>query len=290
MTKTFIKWAGGKTDLAPVIGSLMPKDMDKRFYMEPFCGSAAMFFWMCSNGLRPHNAVLNDQLHVLASAFVEVQKNTDRFIGRLAMLEDQYLSRDDRAAVYYEWREKINDPLVGDSEKAALFVAINKTCFNGLWRVSKKGKFNVPHGRMANPTICNQKVIRECAEELRSATIWNVDMIRAMNPHTMMEKSTLKKAPVFYFDPPYMPTGVGKNFTAYSGSFGEEEHHRLAEMALRLDIMGAVVILSNSDTPFVRKLYKGWDIKSVSVKRSISSKSTTRAPVGEVLILGKNRS
>lgn len=282
MTQSFIKWAGGKSKLAPEIRKLMPAVMKSRYYMEPFAGSAAMFFWLEENGEKPRRVTLNDQLIPLVAALNAVQNSPDALIHELLKMQDAYYTKAD-AILYRKWRSEINSgPGIDLFDSGRLFIALNKTCFNGLWRVNQKGQMNVPQGRSASkPNICDAKRIRECSAALKDVKLWNQNVFDLNLPD--------ERGAVVYFDPPYAPLTKTANFSGYSGSFGEDEQIRLRNKFAHWDVAGNVCIMSNSDTPLVRELYKGYEIVEIQVKRSISCKGDKRKPVGELLIRGNTK-
>lgn len=172
----------------------------------------------------------------------------------------------------------------GPIARAARFIYLNRTCFNGLYRVNKSGKFNVPFGDYKNPTICDTDNLRAVSAMLRSVdtTLSGLDF--------EIISSDAKRGDAVYFDPPYVPLSATSNFTAYAKEgFGPAEQERLRDCFARLDKKGVHVLLSNSDTPFVRKLYKGFKIEIVEAPRRVNSKGSKRGNVKELLISGRNR-
>ncbi|GHV87020.1 site-specific DNA-methyltransferase (adenine-specific) [Spirochaetia bacterium] len=277
LIKPYLKWAGGKRQLLPEIKKYLPENINNLTYYEPFAGAGAVLF-----DLQPKKAVINDRNPDLIMTYRVIQNNIE---GLLAALE-QYRGKYERS-FYYETRaldrtEAYRD--MTESEKAARFIYLNKTCYNGLYRVSKRGFFNVPFGRYSNPAIFEEPILQAVHRYLfeNSITILNGDFAEAV-------KNADGRSFV-YFDPPYHPFRKS-GFTAYqAGGFGEDEQTRLRDVFLELTEQGVPCLLSNSDTSFVRELYqdKKFDIIGVSANRAINSTAGGRGKIGEVLI--KNRS
>lgn len=278
--RPFLKWAGGKWDLAPKIFSYMPQDMSKYYYYEPFMGAGAVFFWLMANGHAPLHAQLGDAMGQLVWTFRAVRNEPEKLILNLSALEHRFHNEEHQAVLYADLRRSFNMVLPSAMDMNALFIFLNKTCFNGLWRVNKKGEFNVPMGDKSKPQICNADLIHSCSRALANTTVVHGDFSFTVDR---------KEPKVIYYDPPYVPASKTSNFTAYSGSFGSEEQSRLRDHFAAQDKGGAICILSNSDTPLVRDLYKDFEIVPISVRRSISAKASSRAAVGEVIVLGHTR-
>ena len=174
-----------------------------------------------------------------------------------------------------------NPRILSDWVAAARFIYLNRTCFNGLYRVNKKGMFNVPFGAYTNPTICDEENLRAVSEALRGTKIISANFEATLE--------TAKRGDVVYCDPPYLPVSITANFTTYTvGGFGLVDQTRLRDVAKALDARGVHVLLSNSDTPLVRKLYKGFRIEEVQAPRRVNSKAGKRGNVGELLISGRS--
>ena len=268
--KPFLKWAGGKTVLLPEILQRLPQKI--RTYYEPFFGGGAVFFALAAEG-RFKRAVLNDRNEELMCTCATLRDFPDKVIRAL----DQHVYDEMH---YYNVRAQDPGKLTLPSH-AARFIFLNRTCFNGLYRVNRKGEFNVPFGRYTNPTICNEPALRLASAALEGAVISACDFELAV--------ITAGKRDAVYFDPPYVPVSKTANFTAYSkGGFGEAEHVRLRDCFALLDKQGVHVLLSNSDTPFVRKLYKGFKIEKVRAPRRVNSKGDKRGDVSELLISGRS--
>jgi len=261
--RPFLKWAGGKRQLLPSLLQHAPSNLHK--YFEPFVGGGALFF-----ALRPRRAVLADVNKRLIRAYKGVRGS----VGKVIRLLQGY-PHDSK--FFYHFREADVDDGT-DAEVAAWFIYLNKTAFNGLYRVNRDNGFNVPFGRYANPNICDERTLRACSAALAHADL-RVDDFEAV-----VEKA--KRDDFVYFDPPYVPLSTTSSFTSYtSRGFGDAEQKRLRDTARRLKERGVRVLLSNSSAPFVRKLYaKGFDLAEVSATRVVNSKANARGPVVELLI------
>ena len=264
-----IKWVGGKTKLMPEIQARMPATFGR--YFEPFIGGAALFF-----RTAPTRAVISDMNPDLVGLYRAVAADADGVIRRLRLHREAH----DREH-YYETRTRWNDASVSWSavDRAAAFVYLNKTCFNGLWRVNRPGHFNVPMGSYTEPPICVPEALLAAATVLRRADIRLADFRTAV--------ADAERGDFLYFDPPYDPVTPTASFTGYTaGSFGQPEQRALATLAAELVDRGCQVMLSNSDTPFIRSLYAGFRIDRVSCPRAINSNAAKRGDVDEVLITG----
>lgn len=266
--RPIVKWAGGKTRL---IASLMPH-VPKRIktYAEPFAGGAALFFSLSEAPQRFERAILCDRNEELVACYRAVQKNVDAVIDALgAYRYDKKL--------YYATRER--DPArMSETERAARLIFLNRTCYNGLWRVNAKGKFNVPFGRYRDPRICDPDGLRAAARALAGTTIHHGDFTSATRE--------LGAGDFVYFDPPYVPVSKTADFTSYAaGGFGAEDQARLVGEIKRLRRAGARVVLSNADTPETRVLYKDFRTHSVLAPRPINSDKSKRGPARELVVV-----
>ncbi len=262
-----VKWAGGKTRLLDQLGALRPRLF--RRYFEPFLGGGALFF-----RLAPNNAVLSDQNADLINMYRCVAWNVEAVIRRLQIHKKRH-SEDH----YYEIRSWWNDRKArqSDVQRAAAFLYLNKTCYNGLWRVNSKGLFNVPMGRYDDPPICDPPRLRAASLLLRRADLVSGQYADGAEPAAAGD--------FVYFDPPYHPLTATSNFTSYTqDSFTEDDQRELATVARRLTDRGCAVMISNSDTPFIRELYRGFRIHRVEVARAINSKASARGAVHEVIV------
>lgn len=265
-----VKWVGGKTKLLPELLSRLPERFGR--YYEPFAGGAAMFF-----RIAPKRAVLADSNHDLVGLYTAIAKDVGAVIRRLELHHKAHSE-----SHYYETRERWNDREVSWStpERAAAFIYLNKTCFNGLWRVNRSGAFNVPIGRYTDPPICVPDNLRAAQQLLARAEIRRGDYREAVRD--------AKAGDFLYFDPPYDPVTATANFTSYTANvFGHDQQQELADTARALVAKGCYVMLSNSDTPFIRSIYKsGFKIDRVKCARAINSNAAKRGDVDEVIVTG----
>ena len=275
MARPFLKWAGGKTQLLPQLRVAAPRRIDT--YYEPFLGGGALFFALQAEQ-RFKRAVLSDSNEELINAYQQVRDAVDDVIAVLKEHEAKYGSGAKRRSNYFYW---VRDDwrLWFPVERAARMIFLNKTCFNGLYRVNSQGAFNVPHGSYAKPTICDESGLRAASGALQSVEIRESDFeaaIRGAKPEDFV-----------YFDPPYIPVSETSNFTAYTAeSFGLEEQQRLADAAQKLSVRDVSFLLSNSSHPDVQRLYedRGMSPKIVTAGRAINSVGAARGPISEYLI------
>ena len=263
-----VKWAGGKRGLIEKYKPYFPKDFNK--YYEPFFGGGAIFFHLFSNG-RVKEAKISDIISELVNMYEVVKTKVDDLVEEL--LSGKYVNDKD---IFYEIRaEELEEPIL----RAARLIYLNRTCFNGLYRVNKKGKFNVPFGRYPdNIQILNADNLRDVSECLKNVEITNEDFEDSVKD--------AKEGDFVYFDPPYIPLTDTANFTDYtSEGFGIKEQERLAKVFKELDERGCYVMESNSDVPKIAELYEGFEIKKVHAKRYISSDPEGRGGVLESLII-----
>jgi DNA adenine methylase len=266
----FLKWAGGKRQLLPEIRKYIPKRFGT-FY-EPFLGGGAVLF-----DLQPKRAVINDINTELINTYRVIQNNVDELINDLERHENTseyfYSIRDlDRDKGKYE--------KLSDIEKASRIIFLNKTCFNGLFRVNSQGQFNVPFGRYKKPNIVNEVVLRAVNHYL------NNNEIEILNGDFADAVAEAKKGDFIYFDSPYDPVSDTSSFTGYTlNGFGKEEQIRLRDLFVELDKRGCKVLLSNSSTEFIHDLYKDYHIEIVSASRSINSVASKRGKIDEVLVM-----
>lgn len=268
-TISVLKWVGSKRRLLPELRKRVPKAY--RRYYEPFLGGGALFF-----DLAPREAVIGDANDHLINTYRTVAREVDAVITRLAAHKTAHLAA--RDAYYYEVRTAWNTRMLKTPvEQAAAFLYMNKAGFNGLWRENRVGEMNVPVGRYANPTIYDPAALHVAAGALARAVLLTSDY-----RVTTMDAD---RGDFAYFDPPYDPISKTSSFTAYTRTpFGADAQRELAAWARELADRGVYVMLSNNDTPCIRKLYKGFKIDTVSCSRSINSDPTKRGPVTEVLI------
>jgi len=281
VAKPFLKWAGGKARLAPLIVERVRREsLAIARYHEPFLGGGAVFFALREAGLIG-DASLADGNADLIAAYQTVRDDVGGVIEELGASPRRYLRRgpSERGLYYYEVRKQHR--LRRPDRKTARLIFLNKTCYNGLYRVNSKGYFNVPHGRHKSLKILDPEGLREAARALRDAIIDSIDY----------EEAAARAQPgVFvYLAPPYQPLSDTSHFTSYtSDGFGVGEQERLRGVFEDLTQRGVPALLSNSDHPNIRTLYKGYAIEEVPMGRNINSKVTGRAPINELLISNLN--
>lgn len=266
----FLKWAGGKRQLLPEIRKYIPKRMGT--YYEPFLGGGAVLF-----DLQPKKAVINDINSELINTYLVIKNNVDELIEDLRKHENT-------SDYYYKIRDLDRDKnrfsKLSDVEKASRLIYLNKTCFNGLFRVNSQGQFNVPFGRYKNPNIVNEFVLRAVSHYL------NNNEVKILNGDFADAVSSAKKGDFVYFDSPYDPVSETASFTGYTlGGFNKDEQIRLRDLFVDLDKRGCKVLLSNSATDFIKDLYKDYHIEIVSATRNINSIASKRGKIDEVLVM-----
>ncbi|MBQ3379915.1 MAG: Dam family site-specific DNA-(adenine-N6)-methyltransferase [Clostridia bacterium] len=288
--KPFIKWAGGKGQLLPTIRKYYPPNMGTEItkYCEPMVGAGAVLFDVL-NTYDMDEVYICDTNIELINAYTVVRDNPDRLIGFLSAFEQDHLSckDSDRKEYYYQQRERFNTEMMHPTKsnstlRAALFIYLNKTCFNGLYRVNRKGLYNVPMGSYKKPTICDSDNINKTSALLQGVTILFGD-------YTCIEQYADEHTFV-YFDPPYRPLTKTAEFTSYTAdNFNDEDQIRLGEFIKSLT--AAKVMASNSDPHNVNEydnffddLYSGLNISRVSANRAINSKGKGRGKIHELLI------
>ncbi len=258
----FLKWVGGKGRLLEQFGSLLPPTFDR--YFEPFFGGGALFF-----SLAPRSAVLSDVNAELVDCYRAVRDEVDDVIAALGAHRYE-------KAHFYEVRA-LDPRSLTLSERAARTIFLNRSGFNGLYRVNRQGRFNVPFGRYTNPTLCDASNLRACSRALEGVELRCGDFAAAV--------VTAKRGDFVYFDPPYVPVSTTANFTHYAaGRFDWAEQERLAKLFADLSRRGVLVMLSNADTAEVRDLFDGFRLDRVAASRSVNSNPEKRGKVGEVVV------
>ncbi len=268
----FLKWVGGKAQLLAQLDRFFPAGIDG--YVEPFVGGGAVFFYLQQRfpRMRARLCDVNDEL---INAYRAVRDFPEELMRRLdAHRRDFDL---DRKRHYYEVRGRHHLPETEVIERAARMIFLNKTCFNGLWRVNARGEFNVPMGAYKNPGLYDAKNLRAASRALREAELATQDF-RA----TLAETRT---GDFSYIDPPYVPVSATANFTSYAKeAFGPGEQEELAGLFADATRRGVRLMLSNSDVPLVRELYAGFAIHTLRARRAINRDATKRGAVNEVLV------
>lgn len=261
--RPFLKWAGGKGQLIQQYIPYFPKRFST--YYEPFLGGGAIFFY-----LQPNCSFLMDINSELVNVFCCVRDEVEALIRLLKQHRDRH------CADYYYY---IRSCATGSSiERAARLIYLNKTCFNGLYRENSKGQFNVPIGRYKNPAVCDPELLRAASWSLQNTQI-------EVQPFEVVLNYAKSKDDFVYFDPPYHPISATSKFTSYNRySFSQEDQLRLRDTFVELVNRGVQVMLSNSDCPFIRDLYKDFTIYTIYASRSINSNSEKRGKITELLI------
>jgi DNA adenine methylase len=272
----FVKWAGGKTQLLSELSGVIPSEFDR--YFEPFLGGAALFFHLMSIRNRRFAPYLSDLNKELITTYKIVKDNVKELIRLLERYDAAY--REAPSGYYYKLRDRIKP--CNDIERAARFITLNKTCYNGLYRVNRDGIFNVPIGKHQNPLICDSNNLENVSRALR----YSKAIILATDYRQIVLQNA-QEGDFIYLDPPYNPTSSTSNFTAYTYyGFGDSDQEQLASIFRKLDDRKCMVLLSNSDTPFIRKLYSDFEtgIKEIKALRAINCKGSRRAGHKELLI------
>jgi DNA adenine methylase len=266
----FLKWAGGKLQLIEQFENLFPSDF--RNYYEPFIGSGAVFFYLKSKS-KPNKVILSDTNEELINCFAVVRDKPSELIEIILNHRKRHSKQ-----YYYEVRDLESDRLDSVS-RAARMIYLNKTCFNGLYRVNSKGEFNVPFGDYKNPSIFDRNTLYRASQMLQDADL------RVMTFDKVLDFAG--KDDFVYFDPPYIPLSKTSSFTRYSkGEFSIKEQNQLSEVFRALDSMGCLVMLSNSDHSLTRELYRDYDknIVVVRAKRKINSVGSKRGAINEIVV------
>jgi DNA adenine methylase len=282
--KPFLKWAGGKTQLLPEIEKRIPFSKDQSFnYIEPFVGAGAVLFHMLNNYPRAR-VVVNDINMDLVNTYNKIKINFYHVLDLLLRFEYKFhsLDIDSQKKYYYEKRDLFNNKFdFSPTYGAALFIFLNKTCFNGLYRVNKKGFFNVPVGSYKKPLICDSGNLKAASEALEDVQFYNGDFDQIPYLQNFSDYSNT----FVYIDPPYKPLSETSSFNSYSNKpFDDSEQERLKSFCDSINELGGKFLLSNSDHPFFYDLYKDYKIEKVQAKRNINSKGSKRGNVNELLI------
>jgi DNA adenine methylase len=277
--KPFIKWVGGKTQLLSEIERFLPKDFKDITYIEPFVGGGATLFFILNTHPEIKRVVISDINKDLIDTYKIVRDKPIELINYLQNIANEYLplSEEDRKKYFLLKRELYNTKKLGELENSALFIFLNKTCFNGLYRVNSKGLLNSSFGDYKNPKICDRKTIIEDSKLLQKVEILNIDFeetIKYVGDNTF-----------FYLDPPYKPISKTAKFTSYTKeAFNDEEQLRLRDFCINLDLLGYKFLLSNSDNKLFYDIYSKFIINKVYASRNISSDPDKRKGVTELLI------
>ena len=288
--KPFLKWAGGKTQLIPEIEKAIPKMVrETEFtYIEPFVGSGAVLFWILNNFPNLKKAVINDINEDLINTYRVISLKPNELIARLHKMQNDFHAlegnEERKRSYYYQQRELYNLKNEAEISQAALFIFLNRTCFNGLYRVNRKNEFNVPMGSYKKPIICDEENILTVSQALKKVIILSGDYEKTFE-HA--EQNTF-----FYFDPPYKPLSQTSSFNSYAQEeFSDDEQIRLHNFCNNLDELNYPWILSNSDVKgknpqdnFFDDLYSNFTIKRVKAKRRINANPQKRGILTELII------
>ncbi|MEG2573811.1 MAG: DNA adenine methylase, partial [Bacteroides sp.] len=282
IAKPFIKWVGGKGQLISTFETLLPCNFSKIkdvTYIEPFVGGGAMFFYMLQRFPNIKKAIINDVNPNLVKAYSVVRDTPEALIQALSEIQKEYLSiseEDKRKEFYLCVRKRFNEECLSDVENTMLFIFLNRTCFNGLYRVNSKGKFNVPSGKYKNPLLCDVNTIYADSKLLQKVEIMNGDF-------EQIEQYVTDNTFV-YFDPPYRPLDATSSFNSYAKeSFNDSEQIRLKKFFDKLTSKQCLMMLSNSDCRgrnsedvFFDELYKDYIIERVYASRSVNANPEKR--------------
>ncbi len=284
--KPFIKWAGGKSQLLNEIRTKYPQKIER--YCEPFVGGGAVLLDILAN-FSPNEVIINDINVSLINTYQQVQTNVEALISQLEEMQAEFWTADTetRKIIYTQNREQFNSLINNNNnslDKAALFIFLNKTCFNGLYRVNRKGLFNVPIGSYKNPPICDAENLRYISKLLQNVEIKCGDYKDCAN---FIDDKTF-----VYIDPPYRPLTVTASFTSYNeNEFGDQQQIELGHFIDEITEKGSKVVASNSDPKnaddtdnFFDDLYAEYKIERVSAKRMINSKAAGRGNINEIII------
>ena len=265
-TYPIVKWVGGKRQLILELLNNMPQDFNR--YFEPFFGGGALFF-----EVQPHNAYISDMNEELINLYLVVSDNVNELIIDLKkhQISKEYfmeIRNVDRKSEYQNWT---------NIQKASRFIYLNRTCFNGLYRVNSQGQFNVPFGNYKNPRIVDENNLINCSNLLQKTQIRHADFSEILQQ--------VKKGDFVYFDPPYVPLSETSSFTSYTkNGFDINMQFKLRNVCDELNLMGVKFLLSNSDTKLVNELYENYNIKKVFANRAINANADGRGKITEVLI------
>ena len=290
MAKPFIKWAGGKTQLLTQFENILPHNLEEAehfTYIEPFVGGGAMLFHMLQKYTNIGRVIINDINPNLITAYRVIRDTPERLITDLKMLQREFRQNSNEEArkeYFLRIRKSYNEDTHNDVTNTAMFIFLNRTCFNGLYRVNSRGYFNVPFGEYTNPTICDEELLLEDSKILQNVEILCGD-------YTLIERYVDNNT-FIYFDPPYRPLSTTSSFTSYSKeNFDDTEQTRLAHFFARLSRYGCKMMLSNSDCcaqnpndTFFENLYGNFIIDKVHASRFVNAIPSKRGKLTEILV------
>lgn len=280
MAKPFVKWAGGKGKLLPILIDNLPQDFAQNeiTYIEPFVGGGAVLFYLLEHYPNINHVIINDINPALINCYRQIQNDHVGLIGELCILHNAFYqinTLEGRRELYYGLRQEYNDIAVQDRNTihaAALFIFFNKTCFNGLYRENNQGDFNVPYGRYIHPTICNEQVISDAHNALQ-----NIQLSQG-SYEDILPMIDWNQNNFFYFDPPYRPLLGANNFKQYTfNAFNDPEQEALRNFCDYVNANGARFMLSNSDSEiepnvsYFENLYAGYDVQHIFAPRTINA-------------------
>ena len=272
--KPLIKWAGGKRQIAAELFSRFPPDWNRGTYIEPFIGGGAMFLHV-----EPTRAIIADLNSRLYGFYLLVKSNPEILYSGIVEIADHFNAAEesDKKNFYLSLRTKYNESAVDSFESATLLYALNKLCFNGLYRENSRGGFNVPFSNRKQLPYINSEDLRSVSKVLAGTMILNEDF------GTTIGKAV--QGDFVYLDPPYIPIDATSSFTSYhSNGFGIGEQERLASAMLKMKSAGIDAMCSNSDTPLTREIYKGLNMEAIQAPRMVSAKASGRGSVSELVI------
>ena len=289
IAKPFVKWVGGKTQLLEEVKKSLPKNLKSQAgvtFVEPFVGGGAVMFWILQEYPNIERAIINDINAELICTYRVVKQDVLSLVEELERIQSEYIPLDSnsRKEYYIAKRKTFNSRNISDIETAALFIFLNRTCFNGLYRVNSKGEFNVPHGKYANPRICDRDNLLAASKVLQKVEILCGDFTQT--------EQYAGPGTIFYFDPPYKPITETSSFTSYAkDGFNDEDQIRLRDFCIRIAKHNAQFVASNSDPKennktetFFDNIYRQFTIKRVSAARMINSNPDGRGAISEIMI------
>lgn len=270
--KPFLKWVGGKQQLLSQFEIFFPTDFER--YLEPFVGGGAVFFHLWNTGKLPRETFLFDHNQELTNTFLVVKDQVDELIAVLSTHQEKHCKK-----YYYQIRALDRENIdLSPVERAARTIYLNRTCYNGLYRVNSKDQFNVPIGSYKNPQILYDDVLRAASLALQNTSIATKDFRELVD--------LARAGDFFYFDPPYDPVSKTASFTSYTANnFGDDDQRALASVFAQLAGKGCFCMLSNSYTPFMLNLYRDFRVEIVQAKRAVNSNGNGRGSIPEILVL-----
>lgn len=292
--KPFLKWAGGKTQLLPIIMERTPDNIEEiKRYIEPFIGAGAVFFEFIKHDTF-EEYIINDINTRLVNLYITIRDNIEELIDELTKIKNEYFSREDiedKEAYFYDRRKEFNTTKEMSVRLAALFIFLNKTCFNGLYRENSSGDYNVPFGKAKNPSMFEEAQLREINKLLNIRNIDGDFRVKIYNRSFEELEGYIDENTFVYLDPPYRPVTAGGFNTYNKSSFNDEDQKRLAKFYKEMHQRGTKLMLSNSDPKnldeednFFDELYSEFNIERVNANRMINSNGKGRGSITEILV------